>query len=281
MIAKCSGFSDVTVCCCYVGEEYYHCLGNGTYIFIGNGTSIVKKRLTGDNKFSWSTLVKTELRPLGIDVSIANCTLFYSVGRANANDCIGRIYAVSLTNSSNHTMIHDELGYPLQIAVNWITKRLYWCDYTLSTIEYSDFYGGNRAILLNNTKIRAIALDPCADDIHWISARVIFKMRLDGTNRSVIVSDNFKPNSVVIDFIIFRLYWAGASVIRTSDLKGENISTVYNTKSVRPTALSLYDNTLYWAEWKNTTIAMCTTSGMNIGTLVDNVKKNCSNTNSG
>ena len=98
-------------------------------------------------------------------------------------------------------------------------------------------------------------------------------MRLDGTHRSVIVSSKFKPNSLVLDFITSRLYWAGASVIRTSDLKGENISTVYNTKSVRPTALSLYDNILYWAEWVNKTIAMCTTIGMNIGKLVDNVKK--------
>ena len=42
------------------------------------------------------------------------------------------------------------LGNPLQVAVNWITKKLYWCDSTLSTIEYSDYNGDNRKVLLSN-----------------------------------------------------------------------------------------------------------------------------------
>ena len=59
---------------CYVGEKYYGCLGNDTYIFIGNGTSIERSILIGDTRLSWRTLVTTELPPLGIDVSIADCT---------------------------------------------------------------------------------------------------------------------------------------------------------------------------------------------------------------
>ena len=217
-------------------------------------------------------MVGTNRRPLGIDVNIASCTLFYSVGSKNTNHRIGRIFAVNFTDGSNRTMIHDNLGNPVQIAVNWVTKRLYWCDSTLLTIEFSDFYGGNREILLRNTKIQTIALDPCTDDIYWISEGFIYNMKLNGTNRQVIVNNLQSPNSLVIDFKTSRLYWAGASVIQTSDRKGENISTVYTTRIRRPTALSLYDNILYWAEWMKRRITMYSTSGMNIGILVDNVK---------
>ena len=259
---------------CYVGEEYYNCLGNDTYIFIGNGSSIEQSILTGDTRLSWNTLVATELPPLGIDVSIADCTLFYSVGSRNRNMSIGKIIAVDLSDTSNR-IIHDGLGYPLQVAVNWITQRLYWCN--RATIEYSDFYGGNREKLLEDVaSIQTIALDPCSNHIYWITEEsgVISKMKLDGTNRHVIISNNnHSPNSLVIDFITFRLYWASKRMIQTSDLEGENRSTVYRTMSRRPNALSLYGDILYWAEWNKTRIIMYNTSGMTIGTLVDNVNR--------
>ena len=201
------------MCYCYVGEEYHSCLGNDTYIFIGNGTSVEMSRLTEDTGLSWDTLVVTELPPLAVDVSIANCTLFYSVGNRSQSTRIGKIIAVNLSDTSNRT-VHNGLGYPLQVAVNWITKKLYWCDNGKSpTIEYSDFYGYNRTTLLKNVgNIQTMALDPCGDYIYWISKKSqvisISKMKLDETNRQVIIISNNKqsPNSLVIDFISSRLY---------------------------------------------------------------------------
>ena len=191
---------------------------------------------------------------------------------------IGKIVAVNLSDTSNRT-IHDGLGFPLQVAVNWITKRLYWCDFTLSTIEYSDFYGDNRKTLMKIVgDIQTIALDSCSDHIYWITTTeksgVISKMKLDRTNRHVIISNNNpSPNSLVIDFVTSKLYWASMHMIQTSDLEGENRSTVYRTMSRRPNALSLYGDILYWAEWSNSRIIMYNnTSGMN-STLVDNVNR--------
>ena len=262
----------------YVFVHYYYveegCLGNDTYIFIGNGTSIEKSILTGDTRLSWKTLITTELRPLGIDVSISDCTLFYSVGNKSTNTSIGKIFAVNLGDTTSNRTIHHGLGYPLQVAVNWITKKLYWCDGTLSTIEYSDFNGDNRKILQENiSNVQTIALDPCSDYIYWISKESIYKMKLDGANKfQVIISNkNQLPNSLVIDFISSRLYWTSNHTIQTSDLEGKNRSTVDVTKSRRPTAISLYGDILYWAEWMKERIIMYNISGMNNGTLVDNV----------
>ena len=92
------------------------------------------------------------------------------MGKKGRRMRIGKIIAVNLSDTSNRTIIHDGLGYPLQVAVNWITKKLYWCDFTLSTIEYSDFNGSNRETLMKNVgDIQTIALDPCSDYIYWIS----------------------------------------------------------------------------------------------------------------
>ena len=256
-----------------VDEKYRSCLGDDTYIFLGNGTSIVKGILTRNTRFNGKPVIEAELRPLGFEINNADCTLFYSVGSRDANVHIGKIYKVNLININNSTTLHSELGYPVQIAVNWLTQKLYWCDSTLSTIEYSDFNGYNREILLENaTKIQSIALDPCENVIYWISNGDIHRMKLDGTNRQLIVSNSSQsPNSLVIDFVSSRLYWAGFNGISSSDLEGSNISIVYNTKSRRPTAISLYHNTLYWAEWMFRRITAYVTNGTNVTILVDNV----------
>ena len=262
---------------CSVGGKYSSCLGDDTYIFIGNGTSVEKSILTGDSGFSWKTLIKTDSQILGFDVDIAKCILFCSVGSKNRNLRRGEIYAVSLSDNGTKKVLSG-LGYPKQIAVNWITRKIYWCDSVLSTIEYSDFYGGTRQTLLKNVnRIEAVALDPCNNDIYWISKRttfIIYKMRLDGTSRQVMVSSNLQyPNSLVINFVSSRIYWTDFYEIRTSDLDGRNISIVYHTQSRRPTGISLYHNMLYWAEWKFKRINTCATNGTNAYTLVNNVNK--------
>ena len=226
---------------------------------------------------SWQTLVKANSRPLGFDVDTATCTLFYSTGSKSTDQReSGTINAVNLINGSVGT-IHSHLGYPLKVAVNWITRKLYWCDSTHSTIEYSDFDGDKRQTLLENIRIETIALDPCVNDIYWISKEstyIISKMKLDGTNRQVLVSSNLEaPNSLVIDFISSRLYWTDKFKIQTSDLEGGDKSTVYTTKIRRPTGISFFDDILYWAEWKNKNISTCTTDGTNMGIIVDNVIK--------
>ena len=270
------------ILCTYVGGTYHNCcLGDNTYIFIGNGTKIEKSvlNLTGDAKSNWQTMTEENSHPLGIDVDITTCTLFYSVGSKSTNQHRGKIYAVNLINGSDR-IIHSDLRNPSQVSVNWITQKLYWCDTILSTIEYSDFEGGNRQSLLQNiTGIETIALDPCGDYIYWISKEktyVIYKMKLDGTDKRAIVSSGLvAPNSLAIDFISSKLYWTDGSKLQTSNFEGGDRSTVYNgtTGVRRATGISLYGKTLYWAEWKNSIIKTYTIDGANVGTLVRNVKR--------
>lgn len=154
---------------------------------------------------------------------------------------------------------------------------MYWCDNLLSTIEYSNLDGTNKGTLLSDVEdVVTIALDPCHNDIYWISINNIFKMKLDGTERHQIVPGNLNlnlPNSLVIDFTSSRLYWTVINKVVASDLDGGNISVVYTTQSRRPTAISVYNNTLYWAEWKFKRITTCTIDGRNFNTFVNNVKK--------
>jgi len=222
-------------------------------------------------------LIEADSRPLGLDVDLVTCMLFWSTGRKNKNMQRGKINRISLIDGSSKT-IHSGLGYPVQIAVNWITRKLYWSDTVLKTIEYSDLDGNNRKKLLTNVnKANAIALDHRVNVIYWISKGqdgfVISKMKLDETNKhEIILSNNLKsPNSLVIDFASCRLYWTDNKRIETSDLEGGDRYTLYTTNSTRPTGISLFNNILFWAEWKFKRIVRGTTDGSSWSTFVSNI----------
>ena len=263
-------------CLHIIGGVNCSCLSNEPYIFVSNDTSIEKRTLSTSIASTWTTLIDASTQPLGIDVDIVTCKLFWSTGSRTPTDRKGEIKVVSLIGGSSAT-IHSGLGYPVQIAVNWITRKIYWSDTTLLRIEYSDLDGANRRILLSNVvRVVAIALDPRVNVIYWVSKEhdfAIFKMKLCGTSKHAIVSSNLNsPNSLAIDFTFNRLYWTDGSKIKTSDLEGGNVSTVFTTQSIRPTGLSVYDDILFWAEWQFERIAICTTDGRYLGILIDNVK---------
>ena len=182
-------------------------------------------------------MIKADSRPLGLDADHVTCMLFWSTGSRNMNMQLGKINRINLIDGSSET-IHSGLGNPVKIAVNWITRKLYWSDTVLKTIEYSDLDGNNREKLLTNVNSAfAIALDHHVNVIYWISkelhAFVISKMKLDGTNKHEIVSSNLKsPTSLVIDFASCRLYWTDTFKIETSDLEGGDRYTLYNTNSI-------------------------------------------------
>jgi len=96
----------------------------------------------------------------------------------------------------------------------------------------------------------AMVLDPRTNDIYWshfhhaTGAAVIEKMKLDGTNRHVIISGMKRPNSIIIDYANPKLYWVDDKKIETSDLEGKERSTVQLIDTNQAT-LAMYNNVLY------------------------------------
>ena len=52
----------------------------------------------------------------------------------------------------------------------------------------------------------------------------------------------------IVDLVSSRLYWTDGAHIQTSDLEREDLSSVHTTTVRHSTALTVYHNTLYWAE---------------------------------
>ena len=167
---------------------------------------------------------------------------------------VGKIYRASI-GSEGRELIVSGLVSPEEVAVDWINRKLYWCDRGSDTIEYSRLDGSNRRLLLNTglDQPHGLVIDPLSGHIYWTdwgAVPKIEKMTLSGVNRHVIVNSSLQwPNGLTIDYVTRRLYWvdAGFDRIETSDLEG-NKRTVFLSVP-HPFGIAVYNNILYWTDW--------------------------------
>ena len=234
-------------------------------ILVAKRKSLEEHLLNGTNKNIFFTTSNSHLTG-GFDVDHANGVIYWS-------NKAGEIYAFNYTDGSN-TLVHDGLGAPEDLLVNWITRKLYWLDHKNHRIEYSDLDGNNRYVLINSTtRLLAMALDPRVNYIYWghrtRRGAVIEKMKLGGTNRHVIVSGMKRLNSITIDYANSKMYWVENERIKTSDLEGRERSTVQHI-GTNKAMVAVHHNVVYWTNVSS--VHHCTTDGQYLGELM-RVKK--------
>ena len=88
------------------------------------------------------------------------------MGNKSQGTHIGKIFAVNLSDTCNRTIIHEGLGYSLQVAVNWITKKLYWYGVIEQPLNIQIFMEVREKLLEDVANVQTIALDPCSDYIY-------------------------------------------------------------------------------------------------------------------
>ena len=168
----------------------------------------------------------------------------------------GKIFRASI-NCDGKELIVSGLVNPEEVAVDWINRKLYWCDFGSDVIEYSNLDGTNRRLLVNLDldKPRGLVIDPFFEHIYWTDWGVnpkIEKMTLSGRHRRVIITDLLEPNCLTIDYTTCKLYWAGENKVETSDLEGNGRRSLF--ESPNPFGVTVYNGILYWTDWRNDSI---------------------------
>lgn len=78
-------------------------------------------------------------------------------------------------------------------------------------------------------------------------------MNGDHTTRTVIVKEDiFWPNGLTVDFSTRTLYWLDGrfKFIESMDFSGQNRKKILSKNILYPFALSLFQNKLYWTDWR-------------------------------
>ncbi|XP_050531547.1 low-density lipoprotein receptor-related protein 6 isoform X2 [Daktulosphaira vitifoliae] len=160
---------------------------------------------------------------------------------------------------------------PDGLAIDWLTKKLYWTDGDTNRIEVASLDGKLRKVLYweEIDQPRAIALVPMDGIMFWTDWGEVPKIERAGMNgdlstRKVIVSDKiFWPNGLTIDFQNRQIYWVDGKLgfIDVMDFDGKSRKTVHDKGISYPFGIALFQEKLYWTDWKSWSIHVADRKG--------------------
>jgi hypothetical protein len=155
------------------------------------------------------------------------------------------------------------------LAVDWVGKNIYWVESTLDHIEVANINGSSRKTLIagDMESPRAISVDPRYGLLFWTDWDKknprIERATMSGDDRKTIVDikevNGGWPNGLTLDYDALKIYWidANSDSIHVVDYEGNNPKALLRKiKSLgHPFAITLYDNNLYWTDWKTNFIS--------------------------
>ncbi|PIO29253.1 hypothetical protein AB205_0211260 [Aquarana catesbeiana] len=170
--------------------------------------------------------------------------------------------AIALNPMEGYVIIETSLESPAGLAIDWVTKKLYWTDAGTDRIEVSNTDGSMRSVLIweNLDRPRDIVVDPVGGFMYWTDWGAnpkIERAGMDASGRMVIISSNLTwPNGLAIDYELERLYWAdaGMKTIETAKLDGADRMVLIGTDLPHPFGLTLYEDRIYWTDWQSKSI---------------------------
>ncbi|KAK7076324.1 Sortilin-related receptor [Halocaridina rubra] len=164
------------------------------------------------------------------------------------------------------TLVDTNLQSVEGLALDWISKNLYFVDGERKTLEVirTDIahYGRMRRTLLDSKVLdnpRGLAVHPVQGFLYitdWSESKpMVGRSYLDGTNLTVLFGANVVgwPNGITIDFQTDRIFFADAKLdyIASAELDGKNMRKIIDNseKVMQPFALGVFKSLLFWDDW--------------------------------
>ncbi|XP_043931281.1 low-density lipoprotein receptor-related protein 2 [Protopterus annectens] len=179
----------------------------------------------------------------------------------------GEIHRVKADGTERETFVPATiLGYPMGLAVDWISKNLYYTNTVSRTIEMLKLHGDikyRKTIVADNGTPQGagrplgIALDPSRGKMYWTDIGTINGVPekisgadMDGSNLVNLFTGNLDHvEFITIDIAEQKLYWAVTStgVIERGNVDGTNRVTLVSQLS-HPVGLAVHGSFLYVAD---------------------------------
>ena len=160
-------------------------------------------------------------------------------------------------------MFNNIVG-PFELAVDWLTDKVYLVQKSLARIDVFTPNGQNRTDLLTSDIFRptSIALDPNENFLFFTDAGnsgnklqppKIERAFMDGTGRHVIVTEKLiEPIAITLDIVKKRVFWIDRKYdhLESCDYYGAKRHIIASGSVNLPHAMSLgiFENTIYYAD---------------------------------
>ncbi|XP_040564168.1 low-density lipoprotein receptor-related protein 6 [Lepeophtheirus salmonis] len=173
------------------------------------------------------------------------------------------IHRAKLDGSEVTDVIIDEVDHPDGLAVDWLTRNVYWSDTGTDRIEVARLNDGKiRRVVVSGDldEPRGIALDPMRGWMYWSDwgkPAKIEKAWMDGRHREILVSEGIVwPNGVTIDIEAQKLYWCDAKTdkIEVINVDGTGRRVIVSEILPHPFGLTVLGDYVYWTDWREKTL---------------------------
>lgn len=141
---------------------------------------------------------------------------------------------------------------PESLAVDWITKKIYWIDIEPYRVEVSDYHGNNSLLfLLYNQIPKCLALAPLNGLLFWSDNEhnTISRISMNGLESThKIIINNTKAIALTVDHNLKKIFWSDvqASRIRSANFDGQNQREIVATYT--PT-ITIHNNNIYYSDF--------------------------------
>ncbi|XP_033230470.1 nidogen-like isoform X2 [Belonocnema kinseyi] len=197
-------------------------------------------------------VVEYEQMTIAIDI---DCTR----GKAYTSDVNGnRIVSLNYNGTKLESFITG-VASPEGIAIDWVSRNLFWADSGKSTVEVVNLETKKRKVLIKTGLVnpRGIAVHPYRGKIFWSDwnrqAPKLEWANEDGTGRQIFIQgENVKvPNALAIDWGTDELCWAdaGTFTISCAQIDTRYVHVVAESL-VYPFGVAISQNHYYWTDWK-------------------------------
>lgn len=167
--------------------------------------------------------------------------------------------------SKMEVIVSAGLGTPEDLAIDWITKNIYFTDSHFQRIGVCINSGLACTVIhaRNLDKPRGIALHPKEGLMYWSDwgdNPVISRSGMDGTLVTDFVNKSLHwPNGIVIDYSNERLYWVDAKFLQIESIKldGTDRRKVLQGGVDHPFSIAVFEGLLYWSDWDGKQIEAC------------------------
>lgn len=162
-------------------------------------------------------------------------------------------------------LLTNGLELPEYIAVDWLTKNIYFTDSSRKHVAVctNDGYYCTELLKIDIMQFpRAIALHPADGLLFWTdwgNNSHIGVSFMDGSGAKVLVDNVTWPNGLALDWANGRIYWIDAVsfTIESVKINGEDRRVILQGVFKHPFALDVFGDKLYWSDHGTQSIEYC------------------------
>uniref|UniRef100_A0A8D0ALX9 LDL receptor related protein 1 n=1 Tax=Sander lucioperca TaxID=283035 RepID=A0A8D0ALX9_SANLU len=161
------------------------------------------------------------------------------------------------------TVVSADLPNAHGLAVDWVSRNLFWTSYDANKkqINVARLDGSfKNAVIQGLDKPHCLVVHPLLGKLYWTDGDNISMANMDGSNSTILFTDQKGPVGLSIDYEKEQLYWisSGNSTINRCQLNGTKLEILEGVKGklTKATALAIMDK-MWWADQGTDQIGTC------------------------